>query len=118
MTLIISHDDACTLASIIKRINGFETVNGNSQSVFFKIVDTHELVVELKASPCRDGNTGIYLREKTKASCKKTVVSFKGNTCGTGIDFPPYTSEMIIYWNHVPGLPPELVRAPLVLEVS
>lgn len=118
MTLIISQDDACTLASLIKHTNGFEEVNGNSPAMFFKITDTRELIIELKAKPGPQGNTAIYVREKVKASSKKAYVVFKGNTCETGIDFPPYTSEMVIYWNHIPGLPPEMVRAPLILEVS
>lgn len=118
MTLIISQDDACTLASLIKHVNGFENTNGNSPAVFFKITDTQDLILELKAKPGPQGNTAIYVREKVKASSKKAYVVFKGNTCETGIDFPPYTSEMVIYWNHVPGLPPEMERAPLILEVS
>lgn len=118
MTLIISQDDACTLASLIKRVNGFEDANGNSPAMFFKITDTHGLILELKAKPGPQGNTSIYVREKVKASAKKAYVVFQGNTCATGIDFPAYTSELFIYWNHVPGLPPEMIRAPIVLEVG
>lgn len=118
MTLVISHDDACDLAALIKRVAKYENVNGNSPALFLQVNDSEGLILELKAKPGPDGVTAIYVRERAKPSVKKTWVSFLGHTNKDGINLLAYSCKFIINWNHVPGLPPEMVRKPLVMEVG